>query len=300
MCDPATLNNKFGIPGVVAFRTDGHGPAVAEITDERASATIARQGAQVLSWTPTGQAPVVWLSPAASFTPGKSLRGGVPVCWPWFGPHPTDPSKPAHGFARNLNWRMVETARLPEATRLVMRLITDVEQKALWPHDAELTLATTVGKRLRLELTTRNLGTEPFALTQALHTYIYVGDIGGVNVEGLEGRDYIDRLKGDALMRQEGMVTVGGEVDRIYLGCPGDVVIADGALGRRVRISKQGSRSYVVWNPWIEKSAKFGDMPEGAYRNMLCVETANAWDDQVTLAPGTSFTLTTECSVEAL
>jgi D-hexose-6-phosphate mutarotase len=300
MCDPATLNNKFGIPGVVDFRIDGHGATVAEIADERGSATIARQGAQLLNWTPTNQTPVVWLSPAASFTPGKFLRGGAPVCWPWFGPHPSDPSKPAHGFARNLDWRMVETTRLAEATRLVMRLVMGAEQKTLWPHEAELTLAVTVGERLRLELITRNIGGEPFTLTQALHTYIYVGDIGAVSVEGLDGHDFIDRLNGDALMRQQGTVTVDGEVDRIYLGCPGDVVIADEVLKRRIRIAKQGSRSYVVWNPWIEKSAKFGDMPEGAYRNMLCVETANAWDDKVTLAPGASFTLSTECSVEAL
>ncbi len=300
MCDPNTLNEKFGIPGTVAFLTAEHGALVAQVTNPHASASIARQGAQVLTWAPAGQAPVVWLSPAARFAVGKSLRGGVPVCWPWFGAHPDDASKPAHGFARNNDWQVQETARLADATRVVLRYLPGDAQRALWPFDAELSLAVTVGERLRLELTTRNTGTEAFTLTQALHTYFHVGDIGAARIEGLEGKPYIDRLAGDARVVQDGPVTIAGEVDRIYLDCPDDVAIIDPSLGRRIRISKQGSRSYVVWNPWIEKGTKFGDMGEDGYRAMLCVETTNAWDDRVRVAPGEQFTLSTEYAVEAL
>jgi glucose-6-phosphate 1-epimerase len=300
MCDPAILNSKFGIPDNVEFRVDEHGAVVADIVNEWSTASVARQGAQVLHWTPIGQKPVVWLSPAARFSAGKSMRGGVPVCWPWFGAHPSDSAKPAHGFARNMDWKMVETARLKKATRVVMQYVPGAEQKTLWAHDAELTLAVTVGERLRLELTTRNTGTEPLTLTQALHTYIYVGDVGAVRVEGLEGCDYVDRLMDDARVRQEEAIGIDREVDRIYLGCPGEVLVVDESLKRRIRIAKQGSNSCVIWNPWIEKSAKLGDMPEGSYRNMLCVETANVWDDAVTVMPDEVCVLDTEYSLEAL
>jgi glucose-6-phosphate 1-epimerase len=300
MSNAEALNERFGIPGAVAFGVGGHGALAVEVASLGGAASVACQGAQLLTWAPAGQPPVVWLSAAARFAPGKSLRGGAPVCWPWFGPHPADPSKPAHGFARNLDWTVVETARLADATRVVLGFVPGEAQCALWPHSAELSLAVSVGARLRLDLVTRNTGGEPVTLSQALHTYFHVGDVGSVRIEGLEGCEYVDRLRQDARLRQQGPVTIAGEVDRIYLGCPGDALIVDPGLGRRVRISKTGSRSYVVWNPWVEKAAKLGDLGEDGYRRMLCVETTNAWDDTVTVAPGQAFTLSTTYSVEPL
>jgi len=182
----------------------------------------------------------------------------------------------------------------------VLRLIPESAQRELWPHSAELTLTVTVGERLRLELATRNTGAEPFTITQALHTYFHVDDIGTIRVEGLDGKDYIDRVGGDARLVQHGPVTVTGELDRIYLDCPGKTTIIDESLQRQIHITKQGSRSYVVWNPWVEKSARLGDMGEDGYRHMICVESCNAWDDVVDVAPGTEYTLSTEYSVEPL
>jgi D-hexose-6-phosphate mutarotase len=295
-----TLNRRFGIPGEVEFRVGAHGALAAEVANTHGTAAIACQGAQVLTWAPAGQPPVVWLSPAARFAAGKSLRGGAPVCWPWFGPHPDDPVKPGHGFARNLDWEVIETARLGDAARVVMRFVPGEAQHALWPHRAELTLAVTVGERLHLALTTRNTGDAPFTLTQALHTYFHVGDIGAARVEGLDGCDYVDKVDGGARRRQAGAVTIDGEVDRVYDGCPGDVSIVDEALSRRIVVAKSGSTSCVVWNPWAEKGAKFGDMGDDGYRRMLCVETTNAGDDVVNVAAGATFTLATEYRVEAL
>jgi glucose-6-phosphate 1-epimerase len=300
MCDADTLNAHFGIPGVVDFGVGGHGALEARLAAAGASATVARQGAQVLSWAPAGQPPVVWLSPAARFAPGKSLRGGVPVCWPWFGPHPDDTSKPSHGFARNLDWRVLETSRLRHGARILMGMVPGAEQAALWPHDAELRLAVTLGTTLELELTTRNTGVESITITQALHSYFHVGDIASVQVEGLDGCPYIDRLAAGARFTQRGPVTIEGEVDRIYLDCPGDVEILDRTLERRVLIAKSGSRSCVVWNPWIDKGAKLGDLGEEGHHHMLCVETTNAWDDSMTLAPGASHTLGTSIGVADL
>jgi D-hexose-6-phosphate mutarotase len=270
------------------------------VTNTAGTAEIALQGAQVLTWAPAGQPAVVWLSPAAKFAAGKSLRGGAPVCWPWFGPHPDDPAKPGHGFARNVDWEVVAAERTAAGTRLVLGLTPGAAQQTLWPYQATLELAVTAGERLAMELTTRNTGTIPLSITQALHTYFHVGDIASARVEGLDGCEYIDKVEGGARRRQSGPVTIGGEVDRVYLGCPGDVAIVDDALRRCIRITKGGSHSCVVWNPWAEKGAKFGDMGEDGYRHMLCVETTNAGDDVVTIASGKSFTLATEYGVEAL
>jgi len=300
MSDLAGLNEKFGIDGELVFAVGHHGAEVARITNAGGSAEIALQGAQVLTWAPAGQAQVVWLSPAAKFAAGKSLRGGAPVCWPWFGPHPEDPAKPGHGFARNLDWQVIAAQRVGEGTRLVLGLVPGAAQQALWPYEAALELAVTVGERLSLTLTTRNTGTVPLTITQALHTYFHVGDIDAARVEGLDGCEYIDKVDGGARRRQSGPVAIGSEVDRVYLGCPGETVILDEALRRRIRIGKSGSRSCVVWNPWAEKGAKFGDMGDDGYRRMLCVETTNAGDDVVTIASGKSFTLATEYGVEPL
>ncbi len=300
MCNPAILNEKFGIPGLVEFADNHSGAAVARVTTRHGQMEVARQGGQLLFWTPQGHAPVVWLSPQAVFKPGKSLRGGAPVCWPWFGPHPSDASLPGHGFARNLDWRMLETARLKDATRIAMIFEPGEEQRKLWPHRAQLELAITLAEQLRIDLTTRNIGDAPFTITQAVHTYFHVGDIAKVRVEGLEGKEYLDKVDGGVRKSQEGPITIDGEVDRIYLDCPEEALIIDESLGRRIRIAKQNSHSTVVWNPWAEKGAAFGDMGEAGYRQMLCVETTNAADDAVTIEPGESFTQTSVYSVEGL
>lgn len=300
MSDLAGLNERYGIDGELLFAVGHHGAEVARITNPGGGAEIALQGAQVLTWAPAGQPAVVWLSPEAKFAAGKSLRGGAPVCWPWFGPHPEDPAKPGHGFARNLDWQVIDAQRVAEGTRLVLGFVPGAAQQALWPYEAALELAVTVGERLSLALTTRNTGTVPLTITQALHTYFHVGDIAAARVDGLDGCEYIDKVDGGARRRQSGPVTIGGEVDRVYLGCPGEAVIVDEVLRRRIRIGKSGSQSCVVWNPWAEKGAKFGDMGDDGYRRMLCVETTNAGDDVVTIASGRSFTLATEYSVEPL
>lgn len=300
MLEAARLNERLGIESEVEFRIGNHGALVAYISNPKGNGNIAVQGAQVLSWTPTGHEPVVWLSDDARFKAGKSLRGGAPICWPWFGAHPDDPSKPAHGFARNLDWEPIETSRVPEGTRILLRLVPGKAQEDIWPHEAELTLAVIMGESLRLELTTTNRGKERFELTQAIHTYFRVGEIDAVQVIGLEGREYIDTVGSHTVRRQDGPISIPHEVDRIYLDCPGDAVIVDRSLGRRIRISKKGSRSYVVWNPWIEKSVSLGNMGVDGYRGMICVETTNAASDRIAVLPGDSYSLITEYAVETL
>ena len=293
------LNRRFGADGTLKFKEFAPGFPVLELHNAQANATIALQGAQVMTWTPRGQQPVIWLSRAAKFVPGKSIRGGVPICWPWFGAHATESSFPAHGFARTVPWELLDAQTRSGATTLRFRIHPHNAPQNQWPAGAEATLELTVGTTLAITLATRNGGSQPFTLTEALHTYFEVGDVRRVAVHGLDGLSYLDKVENMERKRQTGAVTVGGEVDRIYVGSTADCIIDDPALNRRIRIAQHGGRSTIVWNPWIEKAAKMGDLGEDGYLQMICVESGNSAENTVQVAPGTEHRLEVKYSVEA-
>lgn len=285
----ASLNQRHGLPGVLTFEPF-HGPfVVARIANAHATAEICLHGAHVTAYQPHGQAPVLWMSAHSQFEANAPIRGGIPICWPWFGKHPDDPAgKPFHGFARLAEWEVGATRALPDgATEIELELPPHPPLLAQWPERWELRLRVTVGKSLRVELTMRNAGSASVTHTIALHTYFTVGDVASVRVLGLEGCRYLDALATPPTVKtQTGAVTVGEEVDRAYLDTEADCVIEDPQLRRRIRISKSGSRSTVVWNPWIAKSARMPDFGDHEYPGMLCVETVNTATDARTLAPG--------------
>jgi glucose-6-phosphate 1-epimerase len=291
---------RFALSDQLRFHANEEGLLLADIRNSHATAQISLQGAQVLTYQPHGAAPVLWMSSEARCRPGKAVRGGIPVCWPWFGPHPADPGKPAHGFARAAPWEVRCSSATAAATQLLLGLPLRPEYLALMPDAAalEVTLSISVGAQLRVALTTRNSGTVGIPLSQALHTYFSISDIGAVRISGLEGCDYIDKVDAGLRKTQQGAIGIGGEVDRIYLQTDADSVIDDPGLQRRIRIRHDGSRSTVVWNPWIEKAAKLGDLGPDGYRHMLCVENANAADDARELVPGAEHTLAAVIGVE--
>lgn len=299
----ADLNQRFAIANHIQFMEGEGGLAVAQIANAHATARIALQGAHLMTWQPRGQKePVIWLSKYAKFAPAKSIRGGIPICWPWFGPHASDSKLPGHGFARTVMWDVLETRDLQDgATNVRFGLVeTDVTREQ-WPHPCSAELELSVGKTLHAELVTRNIGNQAFTLGEALHTYFHVSDIGQMSIHGLEECDYIDKAGGASERRtQQGSIAIDSEVDRVYLDTVADCIIEDRGLNRSIRISKQGSRSTVVWNPWIEKADKMGDFGPDGYRGMVCVESANALDNVVTVEPGASHRLAVLYSVEAL
>jgi D-hexose-6-phosphate mutarotase len=287
MIDLDDLNARFAIQDVLVFQPGGGGLPIAKVENEAASALVSLQGAQLLRWDPHGEQPVIWLSEAANFTPGKSIRGGVPVCWPWFGVHPSEAEFPAHGYARTVPWEVLATESSSAAqTRLVMRLVETVGTRAWWPHNTPLEYHITVGEALELELVTGNAGNEPVTIGEALHTYFQVGDVARVQVLGLEDGEYLDKVDGFKRRTQSGPVLISGEVDRVYVNNRSACVISDPVLQRRILIDKRGSDATVVWNPWIDKAEKMGDLGDSGYRQMLCVESANAADNLVNIAPG--------------
>ncbi len=283
------LNATFEIPDALTFETGPGGFPFAKIATDRATAEICLHGGHVTAFAPAGQTPVIWMSSEAVFDPKKALRGGIPICWPWFGDHPTDSTQPAHGFARTSMWNVTGSALAgPGTVRLELTL----------PTENGCVLAITVGNTLSLELTSTNRSDSALDVTTALHTYFTVGDIGQVRCEGLDGVSYRDKMDGYAEKMQEGDVIIDSPTDRVYENTTGVVLIRDAALGRTIRVGKSGSQTTVVWNPWASGAAKMGDMPDDGYKTMICVEAANAGSDVISLAPGKSHTIATTIGVD--
>jgi len=293
------LNEEFQLPGVARVVDLSNGYPVIEIDNQYASAAIALHGGQVMRWQPHGQAPVIWLSDKAVYREGKAIRGGVPVCWPWFGPNPIDKGLPAHGFARNLFWRLASIDQLDEGvTEVRLVLVDNDKSQMLWPFAFELELVIEVGEELSVDLYMTNCCDEPCVYTAALHSYLHVGDIRQVEVSGLEQVEYVDKLQGGHVFTQPDAIRFDGELDRIYQMVWADTLVHDPVLERTLRVAKEGSASTVVWNPWLNKSAGMGDFEEEGYLRMLCIEAANCGADIVHLGPGDLHILGTSISIE--
>ena len=292
-----TWNQRFGLTHALRFTPGPGGLPLVDVDTPLAQARIALQGAQVLAWQPAGQQPVLWVSRAAVFEPGKAVRGGVPVCWPWFGARD---GLPAHGFVRTRLWAVRQT-RVNASGEVVLRLGVgdDAASHALWDFAFDLELVVTVGSTLSLALTTRNTGLVAFNISQALHSYFSVSNIGQTQVLGLDGTSYLDKLQNFAPCQQTGAVSFSAETDRVYLGTTASCVIDDTAGHRRIQVAKAGSTSTVVWNPGSEREKAFADMAAGEHKGMVCVETCNAGPDEITLAPGASHILTAIISIAA-
>lgn len=304
----ARLNQRFGVPGQLEFRpmtSDADSLVFAEIANPLATARICLQGAHVVTWQPRDQSePVIWVSQDAAYLPGKSIRGGIPVCWPWFGPDPSNRAGPAHGFVRTVAWSVAGARALAGgATELTLVLADDAASRALWPHPFRLELQVVIGTALTLSLATTNPAHADLELGEALHAYFRIGDIGTAQVGGLERAEYIDKLDDDRRKRQHGAVHFDAEVDRIYVDTDSACVIDDPDLGRRIRIEKTGSRSTVVWTPWLAKATRMGDLGtgsrgQGGWREMVCVESGNALHNRVSVPPGATHRLQVDYSVE--
>jgi len=243
-------------------------------------AHIYLHGATVTHFEPVGERPVIFVSRQAVYEHGKPIRGGVPICWPWFGPHATDKNQPPHGYARLSEWSIASTKALPDgSTHVALSLKTEV---------AELQFDLTVGRSLTMKLTTKNTGSLPLRITEALHTYLSIGDIHQISIEGLAGAECLDRLASTRSKQDASPIKITAEYDRTYLGTTTAATLIDPVFKRRITVTKRGSNSTVVWNPWIDKSKALNDLADDEWHGFVCIETANALDDAVTIAPGQS------------
>ncbi|MBI3143757.1 MAG: D-hexose-6-phosphate mutarotase [Pseudogulbenkiania sp.] len=275
---PAGATLSHATPGVTLLT----------LAHERFSARLSLLGGQLLDYTRHGEPPLLYLSPRAVLQPGQATRGGIPLCWPWFGAHPDDEAAPAHGVARQQSWTLQAVTRDDSGFRL---RLAGPRHGAL-----EASLELRLDDAVEVALTTRNIGPAPAPLSAALHTYLAVGEIDGVTLDGLAGAPYDDKLLGQAAHFAPEPLRFDREIDRIAYH-DGALTLHDPAWQRSITISADGSASSVVWNPWSAKSARLADLPDDGYRHFVCVETANAGQDARLLAPGASHTLSTRLSV---
>jgi D-hexose-6-phosphate mutarotase len=292
------LTRRFGQQGRVGFSASPLGGVVATLVGSSGRAEVALKGAQVLSWDPRPGGEVLWCSPMGRLDAPRPLRGGIPVCWPWFGPHPNDGTQPAHGFARTALWQVAHAAAADAAASIRLELAG--RQGAGLPG-AESTTAfvdVTCADTLTVALTTLNYGSVPLNLTAALHTYLAIHEITEVTVQGLDGVTYIDQVDAGRRKCQSGLLEPDGETDRIYVGTDGPVTVSDPLFGRRLRVEREGSRSCVVWTPGHLKAERLGDVGDDGWRRFICIEAANAADDAVAIPPGGSHRLATTLSLE--
>jgi glucose-6-phosphate 1-epimerase len=292
------LNRRFSIAGTAQVVAGKGGLPVVRINSPAAHAEISLYGAQVLSWRPAGAEEVIFLSDRSHWEPGVPIRGGIPVCFPWFGNKADDPKAPKHGFARTREWRL-DSLRADDdgSVTLVCLTSNDDSTRTWWPHDFLLAYRIRIAQTLRLELSVVNRGADRFRFEEALHTYFRVGRVQQACVRGLDGVAYLDKTDGFREKRKSGDLLIAGQTDNAYMDTEGPVEIVDSSLQRRLRTDKLHSCSTVVWNPWHDGAATLSDFGEDEWESMLCVEAGNVMRGAVTLAPGEEHMLRATISV---
>lgn len=263
---------------------DGRGDLpMIEINTPWSTAEIYLHGAHVTHFKRHGQPPLLFLSQCSRFEAGAPIRGGIPVIFPWFGKPADKPGQ--HGFARVKDWELREIHSTADGTAVVRLALPNCPELA--GVGVKVEYLVTVGEELTAELILRHEGAQPFAFENCLHTYFAVGEIGAVSVRGLQGVEYLDQPTNFSRHTDNGSeIRFGAEVDRAYLNTVHAVEIHDAALRRIVRVEKEGSRSTVVWNPWIAKAKAMPDFGDEEYQEMVCVESGNVAENRITLAPG--------------
>ncbi len=296
--DLAQLNDHFGIPGVLAFHATASGLIYADITAKQATATVYLQGAHLTAWQPSGQRPVIFLSRKSEFAPGKPIRGGVPIAFPWFATRHDGKSGPSHGFARIQDWTLGFAALVGDDLHLTFTLAPTEMSRQLGFDNFRLAYQLIIGRTLTMQLTVGNDAAVPLLFEEALHTYYAVTDIHEANVTGLEGVTYLDKNDGFKAKQQKGEIVITEPTDRVYLNTTSTCVLSDTGGRRRITVAKTGSNTTVVWNPWESGALKIADLDPTEWHEYLAVETVNAAEDAITLAPGGRHVMAAHVSVE--
>lgn len=290
MTDIASLQ-RFAKPGTISIDAGCGGLPRVSFATPLCRGEFYLHGAHITAWQPAGHAPVLWMSAHSLFAAGKPIRGGIPVCWPWFGPA-AETGKPTHGCARQNLWSLESLAVSAEGeVTAVLRLVDGPATRTLTTAAFDLRLTAVFGRRLSVELSAGNTGSAPLPIGEALHTYLAVADVRRVAVRGLAGANGQDRVAQPFPVAGPDELRIAAETDLLFTGTEAAVTITDPILNRTLRVSKSGSRSTVVWNPWVAKSARMPDFGDHEWPGMLCIEAANAGDDAYQLAPGASHRL---------
>jgi glucose-6-phosphate 1-epimerase len=293
----AELDRRFGIPGVARVDEGNGGMARVRITSALGEGEIYLHGAHVTSWKPAGGDEVLFLSTKSRWEDGQAIRGGIPICFPWFRAKANSPEAPAHGFVRTKAWQLESIAENGSGVTVSMSTGSDERTERWWPGDFRLIYRATFGHELRLELVCANTGKTPLRLEEALHTYNRVADIAQARVQGLDGVHFLDNTDSNKEKTQIGDVTITSKTDNAYLNTQSTVDLLDSDLGRRIRMSKANSMTTVVWNPWDDGAKGMRDLGDGEWKQFVCVEASNILGFAVDVAPGREHSVTAVLSV---
>ena len=278
------------------------------VKNNAGNGTVFLQGAQLAEYKKKGEEPLIWLSEHCDYQVGSPLRGGVPVCWPWFGDLARNPATvreqvmgdaPAHGFVRSVDWELEGIKLLDDSTTQLM-LTLDVQPSEQWPYAAGLQLAVTVGAELTLELRVTNKDAKSFSFTSALHTYLNISDINQVQVKGLEHATYLDTLENWSTRSSTELLSVQGELDSVYTNISQPVRVEDKQWNRSISLEGKNAPDLVVWNPWIEKSKRISQFADTDFQQMLCLESAHLLNNAQRLKSEEQFTFGVQISSDSL
>lgn len=291
-------NRAFGIPDVVAIVAGNGGLPKIRVTAPSASAEIYLQGAQITAWQPAGAEEVLFLSTQSHWQSGKAIRGGIPICFPWFRAKADDAAAPAHGVVRTKEWQL-ESVKM-ESGSVIVTLATEHDEstRRWWPHSFRVVLVLSIGSSLRLQLLVTNTGQTPFRFEEALHTYFHVSDAEAVRVHGLDQVAYLDNVDANREKTQSGDVTFIGKTDNAYIDARSAAELIDPTSGRILRTEKENSATTVVWNPGQEGAAALSDLGNDEWRQFACVEASNILSSAIDLAPGQTHSMQAILSVE--
>jgi len=282
----AELDRRFSIPGIARVVAGNGGLAKVAVTSPVAAGEMYLHGAHVTSWQPRGSDEVLFVSARSRWEDGRAIRGGVPICFPWFANKADDPHAPAHGFVRSTGWQLESIRQTGDAVSVSMFITSNDATKKWWPADFHLLHRATFGSELNLELLVRNTGATSLRFEEALHTYFHVGHIDKVRLQGLNAVAYLDKTDSNCKKTQQGPIAIVSETDRVYLNTKSPVELEDHALGRRIVVAKDNSLTTVVWNPWLEKAGAMSDFGASEWTQMVCIETSNVADFAVELGSG--------------
>ena len=280
------LDHRFELPGTAQIVEGNGGLSKVRITCPEAVGEMYLHGAHVTSWKPVGGEEVLFLSSQSRWAQGHAIRGGVPVCFPWFGGKADDPTAPAHGFVRTRAWQLESIAQVGGAVTVSMFTESDEGMKRWWPAEFRLVHRATFGSELSLELVVTNTGGTSLRFEEALHAYHRVGNIEKTRVRGLDTVHYFDKTDSNRKKMQHGEIVIVSETDRVYLDTRDPIELEDPVLRRRTRVTKENSRTTVVWNPWVQKAHSLSDFADDEWMQMICIESSNVSDFAVDLAPG--------------
>jgi len=287
MIDINKLDDQFSVEGEIGFAQLENDLIFITISNKFADADICLYGAHLTSFKPHNTIDILWMSPESSFHEGSPIRGGIPVCFPWFGPHETDQEKPQHGFGRLMYWDLLEvTSNSNNETLVRLQLCSSEKTKDYWNYDFCAEMIITVGRTLSATLKVTNTSSVPFEYTSALHSYFSLSSIENIAIGGLQNTKYHNQLEPGDFVQNTPMLEINKAETRHYYDTETPCIIEDPVFGRRISVAKTGSKVTTVWNPWEENSVKMDDIPNDAFYTFVCLETVNAFNDVIRLAPG--------------